>query len=195
MGPPRPTYEGAGSHAGPLITRGPLVPRCGVVCVGQRAAGPYAVPGPGTSLPARTASLDAHWPLPHVSQRQPCATPVARCVTVRRRPRSHLWRRLAAGAPSRASATAWTSWAYSLFERRDSISSEATTTSVFQCRLRHCQLRPTFLLRPVRMKKVHKCRGMVRVGQRSGQGAARGAAELDHDALLELTVKLRQLSG
>jgi hypothetical protein len=30
--------------------------------------------------------------------------------------------------------------AYSFFERPLSISSEATTTSVFQCRLRHCQV-------------------------------------------------------
>ena len=40
-----------------------------------------------------------------------------------------------AGAASGASATACASLAYSFFERPESISSEATTTSVFQCRL------------------------------------------------------------
>src|SRR5688500_17506895 len=41
---------------------------------------------------------------------------------------------LAWGSPSEPSATAWASLAYSFLERPDSISSEATTTSVFQCR-------------------------------------------------------------
>ena len=48
----------------------------------------------------------------------------------------------AAGAPSGASATACASWAYSFFERPDSISNEETTTSVFQWRLRGRQVSP-----------------------------------------------------
>jgi len=42
---------------------------------------------------------------------------------------------LAWGSPSSPSATAWASLAYSFLERPDSISRDATTTSVFQCRL------------------------------------------------------------
>jgi hypothetical protein len=48
----------------------------------------------------------------------------------------------AAGSESGSSAADWTSFAYSFLERPLSISSDATTTSVFQCRLRHCQVRP-----------------------------------------------------
>ena len=39
-----------------------------------------------------------------------------------------------AGCPSEASASDWVSLAYSFLERPESISSDATTTSVFQCR-------------------------------------------------------------
>ena len=61
-----------------------------------------------------------------------------------------------AGAPSGSSARACDSLAYSFFERPDSISRVATTTSVFQWRLRHCQ--------------VSHHGGRVRAGERTRPG-------------------------
>ena len=57
-------------------------------------------------------------------------------------PRSSAAALFAVRAPSGASATARASWTYFFFERPDSILSEETTTSVFQCRLRQCQVPP-----------------------------------------------------